>query len=71
MDKKAALSADELELISGGREVDEGQEPNGVVKECPVCGETAIQIPVMGGRYKCDACGVTYSPSLSSMNDGK
>ncbi|MCR4908026.1 MAG: hypothetical protein K5985_04285 [Lachnospiraceae bacterium] len=71
MDQKLSVSFDELEKVTGGTELDDSGKPKAEVKKCPMCGVDAVQTPILGGSYKCEECGMTYTPNLSSMQGGK
>ncbi len=71
MNQKFAITPDDLENVTGGVGENGGGNRKGEVKTCPECGELALQIPIMGGQYRCEACGRTYVPQLASMENGK
>ncbi|MCR5789293.1 MAG: hypothetical protein K6G83_05325 [Lachnospiraceae bacterium] len=71
MDQRFAVFSEELEKVTGGSELDDSGKPKAQVKKCPMCGVNALQIPLLGGCYKCDECGMTYTPNLSSMGSCK
>ncbi len=58
------LTEEELKNITGGTGPDDGDGSQGEIRTCPECGENAVQTPMYGGRYKCSACGITYTPLL-------
>ncbi len=71
MDQRFSISSEELEKVTGGTELDDSGKPKAEVRKCPMCGVDAVQTPILGGSYKCEECGMTYTPSLSSMASGK
>ncbi len=71
IENKNQLSLDELDQVSGGREIEPGGNNDTDVKRdwCPECGRYTEYKEISAGRRKClnPDCGCVYEYSLASM----